>query len=270
MEYFLLKPNYVTLSRYISFGMTQEQFEMNYADGYPLMIDAYYDSNDHLKFSGDHIQEVEEGFKAITERFGLTEHHENLFFLALSKRYEMDQVAFVLQDEYLAQKRAQELAKLILAFKVTPQDKLYALQLKTNDTETSPNIKDNALTSWIGKLLLDAIERNQEPIGLFGLTGDKFLRGSVEQLREIASRKIPNPSTGRNKYLADFCLYLYPYLINETDIRPDVSTLFSDNQLKFYFELLALLDMLNPSRIDSYPEDYMRTILKYRIKTLNT
>ena len=268
MEHFLVKPDYDTIAKYYSMSESKEQFADQYAeDGYPIVIDAYYNSKDELFFSGDHIKQVEKAFKVILLKYDLLDHYDNLLFLILKKKYQTDQIFFAMEDEYLPQKRAQELAKLILAFKTVSEDHLVSISLKTTDSSDTAILKDKKLISWLGKLLLKAIDENKEPISLFSLTGDKFLRGSIEELKSIAKKTIKSPYVGRKKYLADFCFYLHPYLISETAIRPDVETNFSDSELNFYYEVLVLLEMLpNHDRIGSNPEDYIRTLLKNEFK----
>lgn len=270
MDYFLVYPDFDILSKYYSFQYPIEEMKLNYVNGYAIVIDSYRNQENEWFFCGDHVKQVEDGFRDILCKYDLLEHYNNLLFLALNKKYEIDQISFALEDEYLPQKRVQELAKLVLAFKTTAEGNLISLNLKTGNNDNSPIIKDQKLIGWIGKLLLDAIEEGKEPINLFSLTGDTFLRGSTDQLKEMANKKFKSPYVGRKKYLADFCFYLHPYLVEQTAIRPDVKTLVSDNQINFYFDTLVLFDMLNPKQIDSEPKDYMRTLLKNHIRKLNS
>lgn len=269
MKHFLVRPDFDIVSKYYTLQDSVELMKVFYADGYPIVIDCYCNSKGEWFYTDDHINEVEIGFKAILRKYGLQVHYENLLFLVLNKKWEIDQVSFALEDEYVVQKRAQELAKLLLAFKDTAENQYQGLQLKTTNSNLSPVVKDKKLISWLGSLLIDAIDQEKEPIGLLSLTGDKFLRGTIEKLKEVANRRIANPNAVRKKYLADFCLNLYPYLVSETNIRPDAKTLVSDNQLNFYFDTLVLLGMLNSDKIHSEPKDYMRTLLKNHLIKLS-
>ena len=70
MDYFLVKPDYTTLSKYIPLHETEEEFNQNYADGFPLTMDWYY--------TEEQMKEVEDGFKDILQRNGLLAHYDNL------------------------------------------------------------------------------------------------------------------------------------------------------------------------------------------------
>lgn len=269
MDHILLKPNLHILSKHYEFSDTPEMWEKIRTEGFMITPNPYYNNKNHLKFGGEHLKLIEREFKALTEKYDIADHYDNLLFLALSKYISIDETMLYYEEEYMYKKRSKELASLLLALKTTPLKKFDSLQLRTN-TDTI-KVTDKHLCEWLGKIILEAVNNGKEPVHLFGLSVDQFIRGSneitgnkdlnLELLMNTASMKLKAPHIGNKKYVAQLCLYLYPYLINETSIRPNSKVRFSDKQLNFYFDMLTLFEMVSPK--ENYDaKDYMRTSLK--------
>ena len=229
----------------------------NNSDGFPIVID-WYDTDEK-------VQEIEDGFKAILSKYNLNSHYDNLMFMMLTKLQVMEYQAYELDLQYEHKTRARELAQVLLAFKDQNPNHVSSILIKT---VTEPvKIADPQVCQWIGKLIKDAINEGGVPLTLLGMEDSKML--TEEQLKQLATSKIKKPSTGGMKYVADFCLHLYLYMIKETSIRPDPNTLLSDTLSNFYFDVLTLFKLIEPTTIESEPKDYISTLLRNRIKKLN-
>lgn len=268
MDHILLKPNLHILSKYYKFSETPENCEKLLTEGIMITPNPYYNNKNQLKFGGEHLKLIESDFKAITKRYDLADHYHNLLFLALAQYISIDETMLHYEEEYIYKKRSKELAGLLLALKTTSLKQFHSLQLRTN-TDTI-KVTDKHLCDWLGKIILEAVHNEKEPVHLFGLSLDQFIRGSteitgnkdlnLELLKTTASMRLKAPHIGNKKYIAELCLYLYPYLVNETSIRPNSTVRFSDRQLNFYFEMLILFEMISPD-IYSDGKNYMRTVL---------
>src|ERR1041385_6007292 len=109
MLHFNPKPDFQVLSKYFKFPYPPEVLEQQYPDGYPIVID-WYDSEEKVKAIVDE-------FKAIVNRHGLIEHHDNLLFLCLGKVQAIDAIQYELDFQYAQKKRTKELAGLLLTFR---------------------------------------------------------------------------------------------------------------------------------------------------------
>jgi hypothetical protein len=264
MDHFLLHPNFSTLSKYIELQDSLNN-ELNFKDGIEVRVEPFFDSQNDLKFCGDHILEIESGFRLICNKYNISEHYDNLMYLSLSMLKEIDELKFHAEDTYAYKKRSKELAQLLLAFKESGERHFTNLMLKT--LTSTVKISEPKLMTWICSLIEDSIQNGSVPYHVLGLE-DMQMNDEV-QLEIKANQRLIIPPVGFKKYYADFCFHLYPYLINETRLRPEANVLLSDAMANFYFDLLVLLEMLNPNEVQSEPQDYIRTILKNRINRLN-
>jgi len=189
MAYFLLKPDYRTLSKYLAFSDSPETLAIKYHDGFAIKIDWYY--TDEL------VQKIENGFKGILAKYSLTNHYDNLMYLALSELQTLEYELQELNSQYMFKKRLQELAEVLLAFEESSESQLDSLTVKT--LTHSAKIKDRALLSWIGSLLKNTIANGAVPYYLMGFQAME----TVEDWKNAVSENLKKPSFQR-KHIADF------------------------------------------------------------------
>jgi hypothetical protein len=267
MLYFNPKPNFQTLSKYFQFQYLPEILKQQYSDGYPIVIDWYY--------TEEAVKAIDDGFKAIVTKYGLMEHYDNLLFLCLGKIQEIEAIQYELNFQYAQKKRTKELAGLLLAFVESPLHQYNGILLKT--LKDTAKVSDKKLIQWIGNLIENAVKEGKLPLADFEYSiMEAFFEDSVDgkqlnplKLKTEASKTIHSPKKQEKVLYADFCFYLYQYLINETVIKANPEALVSDAQLNLYFDLLELFGYINPANIESDNKDYMSALIRNRIKTLN-
>lgn len=265
---FVLSPNFTVLVNYFPFEETAEQLQQKYANGFEYLVEFYDNDED--------IRRIKEGFQVIAAKYDLSNHYDNLLLIALYKLNITEAALYELRLQHPLQERTKELANLLLAFRQSERKHLNSFALKT--FTNAAKVTDGWAIEWILTLLEKGIAKGQYPIGGFDYSlnekfhdtlpnGDKVL--SLQKLKEEAERPVVSYKRMVKSYHADFCLYVYRYLDQETDIRPDKTKLLSDAQLNFFYELMVLLEMINPDTIDSEPKDYIGSLLRNRIKALN-
>lgn len=268
MLYFNPKPNFKRLNKYYTFPHSVEQMKIYHADGYAIVLNHVY--------TDEAVAELETGFTALVAKYSLSAYRDDLLFLVLGKIDEHEAILDELYFQYDQRKRTKELAQLLLTVVETPPNQYDSLVLKTLLKTTK--LTDKTTLQWIGSSLIDSIQSGNmlakdfeyRIMTDFFETTENGKVLSPAKLAIEAERKIETPTKGEKASYADICLYLRPYLINETDIRPDPERLFSDAMLNFYFDLLVLFGYLDPNKIMSEPKDYMRTLLNNRIRVLNS
>lgn len=255
MPHFLLFPDFELYLKYTQSKETVEELSETYKDGLQFEVEPYYRNDGKgWRFDEEHIQEVETEFNKLVDKYNLLPHKDTLLLIALMSHKEIIGINDVVEETYIHTKRAKELAQLILTLKGSKVSTHNTISIKT----LTENVKltDDKLVNWINSLILDSIRNNQIPYNIMGFQGQSMQ--SDEVLQSMAKQRLP-----KFKYLpmlSEFCCKLHPYLVFETDIKPD-NTEFSDNMLNFYFELLVLLDMIDKERIESDHKDYMRSVL---------
>ena len=190
-----------------------------YPDGYPIVID-WLDTDEKVK-------EVEDKFLQILIELKLQNNYQDLLFLCLNEIQGIEAILYELNFQYAQRKRTKELAGLLLGFVENPKNEYNGLLLKT--FKSTHRLTDQVLIEWVGRLIREAIERGDMSIGdfqfdirdaFFDKTNNGFALNKIKIFAE--SQKTVHSSTKDiNSRLADFCLRLYPYLINETHINPD-------------------------------------------------
>lgn len=267
MLYFNPRPNFHLLSKYILFPVSIESMEGQSQEGYAIMID-WYDTDEK-------VEEIDNAFKGILNRYGLNDHYDNLLFLTLGKLQEIEAIQYEINFQYNQKKRTKELAGFLLGYIEGNEDQSYTLLLKT--FMGTSKVSDSNLVQWICKSIIKALIKGDMSINdyeynirelLFDKT-DKGLILSKEKLELEAKKTIASPKRNIRALHAGFCFYIYEYLVKETNIKPDTNVMFSDAQLMFYFDLLVLFEFINRDEIDSEEKDFMRAILVNRIRTLN-
>ena len=267
MLYFNPKPNFEVLSKYYTVPLSQEQQEYHQENGFDIIIN-WYDTDES-------VERIKEGFEKITDKYDLSLHYDNLFYLSLLKIQENEAMLDEFYFQYEQKKRTKELANLLLGLAVTPGKELNTILLKT--FKETYKVNDNKLIKALSTIIIDGVKQGNLLAGDFefniretffdDVDGAKLL--SIEKLKIASNMKIESPKRREKAMQADLCFYLYPYLVNETYIKSDQSKLLSDKQLNFYFDLLALFGYIDSETTGSDEKDYMGTLLKNRIKALN-
>ncbi|HTD99682.1 MAG TPA: hypothetical protein VK668_10355 [Mucilaginibacter sp.] len=238
-----------------------------YADGYPIVIDWYY--------TEDSVKAIDDGFKAIVNKYALIDHYDNLLFLSLGKIQEIEAILYELNFQYAQKKRTKELAELLLAFGESSLNQYHGILLKTL-TKTA-KITDKKIIHWIGTLISEGVKKGNLPLtdfeysimDAFYVDSENGKDLSIEKLKMEASKTVHAPKKQERSLYADFCFYLYNYLIKETEIKPNSEVLVSDTQLNFYFDLLELFGFIDSSKIGSENKDYLSSLLRNRLKSLH-
>jgi len=265
MLHFNPYPDFSVLSKYFKFQHLPEELTQQYPDAYPIVID-WYDTEEK-------VAHIEEGFREIIKKYKLESSFDNLLFLSLGKLQELDSIQYELDFQFAQKKRTKELATLLLFFAESSPYQIHTILFKTN--KKSAPIIDKKLIDWIQTIIIQSIKDGKMKLTDFeyGIM-DAFFDERKEQLdlnklKIAATQSLISSKKEEKRLIADFCLYLYMYLVNETDIKPNPNSLFSDAMLNFFFDLLTLYELINPDRIQSEPKDYLGTLLKNRIKVLN-
>ncbi len=212
---------------------------------------------------------VESSFRDLIEKHDLVAHQDNLFYLTILHHEAMEERYQTIHFDYISKKRVKELAELLLLIKETPDHKPINISASTLTDKVS--IKDQYLSRWIVKLIAEAVERQELPLGiastsieqLFG-TDAPFQNQNLDtdRLRQATNCRIVKPTKATKKLLAKFCLSLHPYLQEHTHLRAEEGITFSDAQLNFYYDFLNIFHLLDIDRITSEPQDYMRSLLR--------
>lgn len=260
MPTFIISPDFRVINKYL---FLTEDFEADYPDYEIQPVENYLEwevFNDEVAFT--------QAFKELISKYRLLEHTDNLLYLTLYSYDDAWQGIQHAYEDYQSKKRARELAQLLLLLKQTGSGKL----INTKYSSLTDTVKtiDNLLNDWISKTIINAIEHKQFPIGAFGDTVLQMLDNgnplafeelNLDKLKTYANKRLINPKNTFNKAKATIALIVYSYLEGETKLRSAPGTDVSDKQLKFFFELLELLQMVSEEEVDSEPQDYMRTLI---------
>lgn len=116
-------------------------------------------------------------------------------------------------------------------------------------------------------MIYQAVENQDFPLSLFStqiytLFNDGF-GGSLSpaKMKQASELKLVNPKLKLLPMLADMCLYLQAYLINQTHLTLKPNSSFSDAQANFFFDLLSMLKYIEPDLIPSDPKDYIHALI---------
>lgn len=268
MLYFNPKPDFKRLSKYYQFAEPSETLEFQYADGYPIVIDWY--------FTDEMVEEFEIKFKEIIEKHSLLQYHDDLLFLVLGKIQDVEAVVYELEFQFLQKKRTKELAGFLLSYlEAQPKQANTSVTLKT--LTNTAKITDTRLIQWMFDSIVSKFEQGSMKAADFEFNiRERFFNDtpsgkalSTDKLRIEANSTIISPSRSIKSLQADFCLYMYKYLREETNIIPNQNTLMSDALLYFYFDILELVNYINPDTIESEPKDYVSALLRNRLKNIN-
>jgi hypothetical protein len=265
MLQFNFHPNYPRIHKYLPWPVSPEQVQAENPSGYPITIDWWGEEQDKMIF---------DGFQAILSKYDLVEYGDDLLLLLLLKYKQIEERVHDLELDYNNRKRAKELAKFLLIAKQTPTNKYNKIVLATN-TDTA-KVSDQDLVAWISQLITESIEKGNYPISLLGLAAvdmysdrENPYKLNIEKLKAAVSERIVTPNKLIKEQQANFCLFIYKYLVTETGIKPNHDKWFSDKLLNLYFDILELFQYVDRLKIESEPKDWARTFLMNRLKQLN-
>lgn len=266
MLQFNFHPNYQRIHKHFQWPVTPEQMQVENPTGYPIVIDWWDEERDKAVFNS---------FQEILLKYDLVEFGDDLLLLLLLKYKLIEERIYDLELDYNNRKRAKDLAMFLLLAKQTPKNKYNKLVLATN-TDTA-KVNDPDLVAWISQLITENIEKGNYPISLLGLAADDMYTErennkelNLEKLSTAATVRLITPAKVIKEQQADLCLFIYKYLVSETDIKPEPNTWFSDKLLNFYFDILEGFQYVDHLKIESEPKDWTRTFLMNRFKQLNS
>lgn len=251
MEHFQLRPDYKKISKYCSLPTSLEQLEDHFADGYPIVLNSYFNGVEYT-FTGNHLTHVKKALRVLINWYNLAGEHENILFILLSTYQSIDNANDYLFFNYTRKIQTKQLAKLLLAFKTTPQNQIISMTLKTNLNSSTSKITDQELISWIYSAIQNKLDREQTHPGF--MTPHDMQLQSQEDLIWHTNQKVPKPI---KVPAIEYVMPLHHYLINETALRPEAGTQLSDRMANFYFSLLVILEVINPDKIQSEGKDYI-------------
>lgn len=260
MEHFQLKPDYKKISKYCTLPTSLEQLETYFADGYAITLNSYHNGKE-FTFTSKHLEKVKAKFQSLIEEYRLIDVQDDILFILLRTYQSIDEANDYLGFSQPRKIQSKELAKLLLSFKTTPPNQLVSLTLKTTLKTGTAKITDQALMSWIYSVIQSQLEREQVHPG-FMTPHDMELK-SEDDLAWHANQDVPKPL---KVPAIEYVMPLHNYLINETSFKPEFGKQLSNEMARFYFNLLAILEVIDPSQIDSEPEDYIQASFTNHLK----
>jgi len=188
---------------------------------------------------------------------------EMLAILLLSYRHEFD---LLTNREHNIQKEklAKNLTKLLFNLN---EEILDGVNFKFKNPSKSIKIDDSDVTEWLRSLIIDAIERKNYPIGLFGFT---FFNATSEDLNNnhelldfkkikgLIKKPILNTEKMINQAIANACLNVKLFLDNETSMISKGGYNYSDDQGTLFYDILKDVMKIDISTTDFPFKDYTK------------
>lgn len=220
-------------------------------------------------FDDEFYVTVAEKFEKIAKDYFIYGHYNELLYLICSYNENMVHYEDTLMQNYEDDRKSKEVANFLLAFK--RNENVEEIQLAIKDTTGTHSIKDNDISQWMCRLISDAVESGNTPIGIFGETLYYHLYGTeikfgekigIEKL-EIASKiKLKTPKVLKQKIIVKFYQYLKPYLEDNTYLITRNKSALTNIQAEFFFDLFNILGLLSTEDAKPTKAKYMRTIIK--------
>lgn len=252
MDHFLVFPDYNIVSKYSPLPQRLEVLLEHYVStGYPISLNARHNGTEFM-FIGIHLKRTKQKLQTLIDDHNLTPHKENILFLLLYTYVLIDDADEYLNFNLYRKNQTKQLAQFLLALKNTPGSKLVSLNLKSVHESGTAKITDPELITWIYKGIQQQLESGSQHPGF--MTPHDMELTTEEDLTFHATQVIPRPTRAP---IADYFMPLHKFLINETDFKPEGSAQLSDDMARFYFELLTILEVINPDKIQSEPKDYI-------------
>ncbi|HTK20174.1 MAG TPA: hypothetical protein VL442_11690 [Mucilaginibacter sp.] len=266
---FQLHPNLRTLQRYKYINAPEDQLEYAIQNGHGESVELDFIPGNVAK------EEFIELFLNVLEKYELMDYAETLLYICLREALEYDTVINHAYDTYNSEKRAEQLAQLLLCFEETTPQQLLTLKLST--LKQTVKITDNNLITWIGGLIKAGFENGKFSYGQLGEgvwhllepgpNGLKFPSTlNYDRIKSIANKTVRSPTLIHKKQIAYRLHNIWQFINCETTLTSDQDVRYSDKQLNCLFEIAQVLGWLHVDAINSPPKDYMYALFTNYIR----
>lgn len=225
----------------------------------------------------DQRKHIEQEFKTLARRFKLTRYLDTLLFICLVESNNADQQYQYRFQAYEQLKRDKEIAQFMLINKHGNKHK--PNNIKITGVMDSVKLTDPSLIDWLGKLVKEAIEKQEFDLSVFGQSWLRFVANddgevgtepfsiNYTYVEQVANTKMRKPGIReRNRYLALFLSNVLSYLNTYTPLSKLGDKGYTDDQVKFLFEVACIVEWLNELDFDSEPKDYMYALLSNHLR----
>ena len=213
-------------------------------------------------YSIEEFEEFDKKYNDLLKKYGLQSHQGSLLFFAgtLFESFEQAQVAR--EDFKLAYASLKKIAQLL---KMQEECDLQELSITVKGTQVADTVsidKGILVQAVFEPLIKNLYHRISSPVFNNELSLIlKDVEFSYKSLTKVLeSIKIPK----NNEYtrtLATHSNIILHYLNEETELRAEEGKLISNQQTRFLYELLHLLNFIKDEHIQSNPEDYIRSLV---------
>lgn len=231
-----------------------------------------------LALSEDQYQRYSDGLKGVIEKHKLSDVREELLYVIFREDEILGEnlIDDKLRYDYL--ENTIDVSKFLLAFKNSKDNPNFQIGVKENTgTENRPNnknyfIKNDEISKWMCQLICDALESGNLP---YGLVDEKSMESifplnlskeqcpiSIDDLQRGANLQNKSFTVYRRKRYVEFCYQIKDFLEEYTMLKSPIGVKITDAQANLFFEILSVLDYLNPEKIDSEPKDFLNTMIR--------
>jgi hypothetical protein len=231
--------------------------------------ESYFEYQSEESFS-----RIAGGLKNVCEAYNIVEHYTEILFLLMLKNEQIRVRYDAYWQNYNDDLTSKEVAQFLLTYKESKPNTHFNLVAKPANG-SSATIKDTAVARWMAEQLYNKIEQREFPLGIFGekltydLFGDDYNSTSpisIENLRNTANRSPRKPTVRLKKLFTELCLFIQPYLDEQTILARSNGALLSDGQANFFFEVLETLGYINSNEIQSEPKDYIYAMFANNVR----
>lgn len=231
-----------------------------------------------LALSEDQYQRYSDGLKEVIEKYKLQEVCEELLYVIFKEDEILGDGIRNDQQRHDYLENTIDVSKFLLAFKNSQDNPNFQIGVKENTgTENRPNnknyfIKNDEISKWMCQLICDALESGNIPYGLvdeksmesiFPLNLSKEQRPiSIDDLQRGANLQNKSFTVYRRKRYVEFCYQIKDILEKYTTLRSPMGVKITDAQANLFFEILSVLDYLDPEKINSEPKDFLNTMTR--------
>ncbi|NMN37716.1 hypothetical protein [Pedobacter sp. SG918] len=252
-----LRPDFRKLNDYFTNLQEHHILEVEKLHGVPVHLEYY---NEQM------FRMLEADLQNLLADYGLDEHHTEMLYLILHKSEEIGRRYTAYAEKYKEDIKLKEIAVFLHGMLSIKPNETLQLSIKPSLSDTL-KLKNDKVTRWLTELIYDAIDNQQFPLSVFGTQIYALFDDEIEghlspaKIKKASALKTENPKHKLLPMLADLCLYLQAYLINQTHLTLQPNTSLSDKQANFFFDLLTILNYIEPSTIGSEPKDYIYSLL---------
>lgn len=230
-----------------------------------------------LALDQDQYQRYADGLRGVVEKYKLDEVREELLYVIFREDEILGDNIRNDQQRYDYLENTIDVSKFLLAFKCSEDSPHFQIGVKENTgTELMPInkthfIKNPEISKWMCQLICDAIEAGNLPYGLVDEQSTENIFGSsyygsqarvkIENLERGANLKNKSFSVYRRKRYVEFCYQIKNFLEEYTNLKSSANVKISDEQAKFFFDILSVLDYIDSDSIGSFPKDYINSMI---------